>query len=86
MREMVKTISPRCWRPLLFSRGPKAQGKIVAVSRALRGNRFNHPPDIEQSIFVLGLYHDITWFLFLPCNSIQIMNVYECNGTNIFMR
>ena len=25
------------WRPLLFSRGPKAQGKIVAVSRALRG-------------------------------------------------
>ena len=41
------------WRPLLFSRGPKAQGKIVAVSRAPRGNRFNHPPNIKQSIFVL---------------------------------
>ena len=25
-------------------------------------------------------------WLWWVCNSIQIMNVYECNGTNIFMR
>ena len=43
------------WRPLLFSLGPSARGKIVAVSRAPRGNSFNHPPNIEQSIFVY--YH-----------------------------
>ena len=30
------------WRPLLFSLGPSARGKIVAVSRAPRGNSFNH--------------------------------------------
>ena len=39
------------WRPLLFSLGPSARGKIVAVSRAPRGNSFNHLPH-EQSIFV----------------------------------
>ena len=39
------------WRPLLFSLGPLARGKIVAVSRAPRGNSFNHLPH-EQSIFV----------------------------------
>ena len=60
------------WRPLQFSRGPKAQGKIVTVSRTPRGNRFNHPPNIEQSIFVL--YHDITWFLF--CHVIVKTNTW----------
>ena len=36
----------------------------------------------KHTITHLKMVHLTTW----PCYRIQIMNVYECNGTNIFMR
>ena len=56
------------WRPLLFSHGPSARGKIVAVSRAPRGNSFNHLPH-EQSIFV---YYQRCYF-----SIVTIYNTYK---------
>ena len=60
------------WRPLLFSCGPKAQGKIVAVSRAPRGNRLTISWILSSQYL---LYTMISWGFF-SCHIIAKTNTW----------
>ena len=79
--EQQETTRQRCVRSLL---------KMVKLKWMLKTMWVNKNPrylwiERDHGIFICCFYYSML-VMYLKYNGIQIMNVYECIGTNIFMR